>query len=889
MKNKLILLLILVFTFTFGINNVSADVVKMNDETFSSLTSAITKAVETSGQKTIIVIEDFQENITIPNGADIVLDLNGHTLSEKNNATVIANNGTLEIKNGTITSNAGSGMINNNSKGVLTISSGNLIATGTRQAIYNDGGTLYITGNVNIESASSVRAAIQNRSNGKIYVRNGTIVSKNLYAIYNEKGTLNIGVKDDYFVSEKPIIQGKTYGVAANSGYNFYDGIIKGGTYPVGKTSDTGNTPTVTNDEGATKINEIEEDSQKELDEEAGTLICSIDPTIRSMVTFNPNGGSVSPTYKKVYTGDSIGTLPTPIKIDHLFDGWFTLATGGERITESTKPNNDITYYAHWTYVDPNTVALVEGEGLKSLANAFAIGGKITLQSDVVVPSSLIMNKETILDLNGHTIALDDKAIQIKEKVTITDSSQNKTGKITSNAQFTIIVGSKNDSTNGHLIHKGGTIEGLGEYGAIINYETVEIDGGTVKGTAILNSELADTGYVVYNLKNLIMKSGVVYSTNGRAVNLSTNSTFTMDGGLVKTDAINDQAVNLSNDCSATINGGIIEALSEHSAGIAMFKNTQLTVNGGTIKGSGMAVSGNGNENSSNANITINDGELISTNGVGMYLPQRNSTTIINGGSISGPTGIEIRAGNLIVNDGTIIGTSESFNSNENGNGTTTTGSAIAVSQHTTQQPIHVIINGGNLKAAVPLTETNPMNNPQEAIELVIIEVNQGDFESTGFDTVETGESIPVIPFITGGTYTVVPTEYIKDGYGDVKIDDNKYEVTKIHEITIDSGSVELVTVENDEYPYKSNVELEVEDKEGYETIIEIRTTEGNLVEVNNKKFMMPDSDITINITYKEIVNPKTGDNILFYVSLFVLSILGLLGILITRKKILNK
>ena len=74
------------------------------------------------------------------------------------------------------------------------------------------------------------------------------------------------------------------------------------------------------------------------------------------------------------------------------------------------------------------------------------------------------MNKETTLDLNGHIIALEDNSIVIKEKVTITDSSENKTGKITSNAQFTIIVGSKNESTNGYLIHKGGTIEGSGYY-----------------------------------------------------------------------------------------------------------------------------------------------------------------------------------------------------------------------------------------------------------------------------------------------------------------------------------------------------------------------------------------------------------------------------------------
>ena len=164
------------------------------------------------------------------------------------------------------------------------------------------------------------------------------------------------------------------------------------------------------------------------------------------------------------------------------------------------------------------------------------------------------------------------------------------------------------------------------------------------------------------------MKSGNVYSKDGRCIQVYQNSTFTMNGGLVKTDVQNEQAVNLYGDCSATINGGTIEGLNTNTAGLVMFNNTNLVVNGGTIKGYDMGIAGNGSRK--NANITINDGTIIATSGVGMYLPQMESTTIINGGDISGPTGIEIRAGTLIVNDGNITGTSEEYIVNEEDHGT---------------------------------------------------------------------------------------------------------------------------------------------------------------------------------------------------------------------------
>ncbi len=68
-------------------------------------------------------------------------------------------------------------------------------------------------------------------------------------------------------------------------------------------------------------------------------------------VTFNPNGGTVDTTTKTVTSGSAYGTLPTPTRKGHTFDGWFTKSSGGvQRTADSTVTiTKDTTLYAHWT------------------------------------------------------------------------------------------------------------------------------------------------------------------------------------------------------------------------------------------------------------------------------------------------------------------------------------------------------------------------------------------------------------------------------------------------------------------------------------------------------------------------------------------------------------
>lgn len=60
---------------------------------------------------------------------------------------------------------------------------------------------------------------------------------------------------------------------------------------------------------------------------------------------------------KTASLGSTYGTLATPTRDGYTFDGWYTSATGGTKITSSTAFTGTTTLYAHWTKIEePTTV-----------------------------------------------------------------------------------------------------------------------------------------------------------------------------------------------------------------------------------------------------------------------------------------------------------------------------------------------------------------------------------------------------------------------------------------------------------------------------------------------------------------------------------------------------
>jgi len=65
-------------------------------------------------------------------------------------------------------------------------------------------------------------------------------------------------------------------------------------------------------------------------------------------VTFNAAGGIGIPASSKTGAGKKLASLPMPTKAGYFFDGWFTAADGGDKVTTSTVFSSGATIYAQW-------------------------------------------------------------------------------------------------------------------------------------------------------------------------------------------------------------------------------------------------------------------------------------------------------------------------------------------------------------------------------------------------------------------------------------------------------------------------------------------------------------------------------------------------------------
>lgn len=161
----------------------------------------------------------------------------------------------------------------------------------------------------------------------------------------------------------------------------------------------------------------------------------------------------------------------------------------------------------------------------------------------------------------------------------------------------------------------------------------------------------------------------------------------------------------------------------------------------GTIKGEG-GITVNGNVTTNNT-IQINNGAKIETAGSAFYQAGNATTTIGAATLTSGTTAVEVRAGTLTL-DGAILTTTGQFSEKPNGNGLTTTGVALAVSQHTTNQPISVTINSGSLTGAKAFYEADLQDDASS--EFVTLSLAGGNYN---------GEvaSVNHTEFVSGGIF----------------------------------------------------------------------------------------------------------------------------------------
>ena len=203
-----------------------------------------------------------------------------------------------------------------------------------------------------------------------------------------------------------------------------------------------------------------------------------------------------------------------------------------------------------------------------------------------------------------------------------------------------------------------------------------------------------------------------------------------------------------------------------------------ITVNiAGTVKSvnNGIGVYVNGSITEQQPVINVMSTARIEADSWGMYLAGNNKTTVASGAQISGTgTGIEIRAGELTLNDCTVTGGSGELWANANGSGTTVGNAAVAVSQHNTNLPITVTVNGGTYTGTAAFYQFDGRTDTTGTSGEVKTSITRGTF--LGQVAAETGVLV-----ITGGSFSTNVTAYCAIDYQCNKPteDEPLYTVTK--------------------------------------------------------------------------------------------------------------
>ena len=629
-------------------------------------------------EATITLLDNVNENVTIAKGQNIVLDLNGYTLTNSGNAHTIYNQGMLTIVgNGTVDNinhghaalvNYGTAELNG---GKFTRSKEDGISGSNSWYVILNQGTMIVNDGVSVYTAQEV-------SNFSSLFVNG-LEGNNSYPLPIGKDNAYLTVNGGSFMGGVAAIKNDYYGILEVTGGTF------GGT----------GTNTALQNWGEA---EISGDAVFEQDVMAYTQGSSYTKgntnisggtflgEISSRVYVDGSSENDPIVYDKDNIDVSGGTFNKPVPAAYLEEG-FTLTVG------------DGTYGVE----EADELATVtRGEAVynfATLAEALTFaedGDMVTLLADV--SENVVIEKSITLDLNGKTISsASGYAVDVK-------GAESEADKITVSILSTGTLGTIGSESNSVAL--------------------------AVTGFAEVSAENVAMAANVYGIQ--IGNNSSPYQT---VVNISGSSVYgkTFAGVYIMGTTVEDKPVT-------------------------------FTAVGSEIKGYYYGITGNGTHH--NTYIELKDSALEglagtpdSTDydemGYGIYHPQKG-ILVVDGGSVKGVAGgIEIRSGSLTVKGGAqITATAENFYVSPNGNGTTTVGAAVAVSQHSTNNTIDVVLEDGVFEGVYALYEAD-VQDPSEGVPATI-EISGGTFEGKV-------ESTNVTGFISGGMFKYRPAEDYMD------------------------------------------------------------------------------------------------------------------------------
>lgn len=700
---------------------------------------------------TLILLQDCETNwLTLPNGS--VIDLNGHDLTYTGTTTITFSG---SGKTATITDNSVSG----SERG------GTLNITGERdgsQSVFEIAGAKLNVSNINIQSTGCVFYPRGNTA--ELNITNCAITTTGVFCVATNAGdqayygvTINISGSSLTAAAENDDDCAIMMNVSGS--LNIENSVITGDRQGLfvraGDVTVVNSEIVVTGDWAAREEND--ENAYHDGDWQSGNEAPSA-----AIVAGNRNGTYFADANVTIENS----TITAPKEVVAIYVD----ATSAPQGTAETSYSSDVSISGAETSVTGSIVNnATDGDG-KSIEIAVT-GGTFSEAFD----SSYIAEGSVLYTTDGDsfTVGTDDEAIAADIKIIIDGVGYTKIPE-----SVVATVGAEGKVPAG--------------YESLQDAITAAADGDTIT----LVRDITTTSYTVINDKDITIDladftitatgcdetySSLLFIQGGSNVTIENGSLV----GDFETSGINFDVIYL-NSSNLTLNDVNISAAHDYMDGILFYGGMTnsdavtaynnkdfsnyytLNVNNSTVVGYWYAIDGNaaGTHNGTIINInnsTVTDATDVigEPSGTAIFHPHFGILNVSGDDTlISGATGIEMRAGELNISGGNIVGNNE-FMTSASGNGNSVFGAAVAVSQHTTNLLISVNVTGGTLEtvgnAVYALYENDLINDGD--VDDITISVTGGTFNGEVY-------SEDVVDFISGGQFKAEPDEtYLAEGF----------------------------------------------------------------------------------------------------------------------------
>ena len=350
-----------------------------------------------------------------------------------------------------------------------------------------------------------------------------------------------------------------------------------------------------------------------------------------------------------------------------------------------------------------------------------------------------------------------------------------------------------------------------GSYGVIRGTYVVEVNG--TKYTSLVDAyNAADNGATITLLGDC----------SSERINLENKSiTVALNGYTLKSTAAYGVMFCAKNGNTITVDGTVEGSKLVGTIMITNGTDGHIVLNGGTYENSQYCpVYVNGAVSTDNSTVTVTDAVIIAAEsdgdedvGVAVYLAGYSKATFTNTTITATVTGIEIRAGELTVNNCTVTGGNGEVVEGANGNGTTVANAAIAISQHNTKKDITVNINGGTFTASAAVYQSDVQGTGSEGVKA---KISDGTFNGKIYAATSGAMEI------SGGTFSSeVSRDYCASNFKPVQNEDGSYTVKKATiTITVSSSIPGAGTLTGgDKYVAGETVTITAKVKSGFEFI----------------------------------------------------------------------